>query len=78
VLLDLDDLASDEPVRVDHRRVDRARDARAIHTVPIDAAGVEVIMVGMSMLGGDTSVVDRLANNIGSRRPVGRGAQVIR
>jgi len=35
-------------------------------------------MVGMSMLGGDTSVVDRLANNIGSRRPVGRGAQVIR
>ena len=29
VLLDLDDLAPDEPVRVDHRRVDRARDARA-------------------------------------------------
>ena len=30
LLLDLDDLATDEPVRVDHRRVDRsARRARA-------------------------------------------------
>jgi putative nucleotidyltransferase with HDIG domain len=39
-------------------------------TGPIDAADVEaMVMVGMSMLGGDTSVVDRLVNNIGSRIP---------
>ena len=43
-------------------------------TGPIDAADIEaMIMVGMSMLGGDTSVVDRLVNNIGSRLPVGPG-----
>ncbi|HEX3757400.1 MAG TPA: HDOD domain-containing protein [Kofleriaceae bacterium] len=43
-------------------------------TGPIDAADVEaMIMVGMSMLGGDTSVVDRLVNNIGSRIPAGPG-----
>ena len=29
LLRDLDDLAPDEPVRVDHRRVDRSRNARA-------------------------------------------------
>ena len=29
MLLDLDDLLADEPIRVDHRRVDRPRDARA-------------------------------------------------
>lgn len=39
-------------------------------TGPIDAADVEaMIMVGMSMLGGDNLVVDRLVNNIGSRIP---------
>jgi len=39
-------------------------------TGPTDAADIEaMIMVGMSMLGGDTSVVDRLVNNIGSRLP---------
>jgi putative nucleotidyltransferase with HDIG domain len=39
-------------------------------TGPIDAADVEaMIMVGMSMLGGDTSVVDRLVSTIGSRLP---------
>ncbi len=43
-------------------------------TGPIDAADVEeMIMVGMSMLGGDNSVVDRLVNNIGSRIPAGPG-----
>jgi putative nucleotidyltransferase with HDIG domain len=42
------------------------------NTGPIDAADVEaMIMVGMSMLGGDTSVVDRLVNNIRSRIPGG-------
>lgn len=41
-------------------------------TGPVDAADIEaMIMVGMSMLGGDTSVVDRLVNNIGSRLPSG-------
>jgi putative nucleotidyltransferase with HDIG domain len=41
-------------------------------TGPIDAADIEaMIMVGMSMLGGDTSVVDRLVNNIRSRLPSG-------
>ena len=41
-------------------------------TGPMDAADIEaMIMVGMSMLGGDTSVVDRLVNNIGSRLPSG-------
>jgi putative nucleotidyltransferase with HDIG domain len=41
-------------------------------TGPMDAADIEaMIMVGMSMLGGDTSVVDRLVNNIGSRLPGG-------
>jgi putative nucleotidyltransferase with HDIG domain len=41
-------------------------------TGPTDAADIEaMIMVGMSMLGGDTSVVDRLVNNIGSRLPGG-------
>jgi len=39
-------------------------------TGPTDAADIEaMIMVGMSMLGGDPSVVDRLVNNIGSRLP---------
>ncbi len=39
-------------------------------TGPIDAADIEaMIMVGMSMIGGDTSVVDRLVNSIGSRLP---------
>jgi putative nucleotidyltransferase with HDIG domain len=39
-------------------------------TGPIDAADIEaMIMVGMSMLGGDTSVVERLVTNIGSRLP---------
>jgi putative nucleotidyltransferase with HDIG domain len=43
-------------------------------TGPIDAADVEaMIMVGMSMLGGDNLVVDRLVNNIGSRLPGGAG-----
>jgi hypothetical protein len=32
-----------------------------------------MIMVGMSMLGGDNLVVDRLVNNIGSRLPGGAG-----
>lgn len=41
-------------------------------TGPIDAADVEaMIMVGMSMLGGDTSVFDRLVNNVRSRLPGG-------
>ena len=41
-------------------------------TGPIDAADIEaMIMVGMSMLGGDTSVVNRLVNNIRSRLPSG-------
>jgi putative nucleotidyltransferase with HDIG domain len=41
-------------------------------TGPTDAADIEaMIMVGMSMLGGDKSVVDRLVNNIGSRLPAG-------
>jgi putative nucleotidyltransferase with HDIG domain len=41
-------------------------------TGPIDAADVEaMIMVGMSMLGGDTSVVDRLVTNVRSRLPGG-------
>jgi putative nucleotidyltransferase with HDIG domain len=41
-------------------------------TGPIDTADVEaMIMVGMSMLGGDTSVVDRLVNNVRSRLPGG-------
>jgi putative nucleotidyltransferase with HDIG domain len=39
-------------------------------TGPIDAADIEaMIMVGMSMLGGDTTVVERLVTNIGSRLP---------
>ncbi|MBC7978905.1 MAG: HDOD domain-containing protein [Myxococcales bacterium] len=39
-------------------------------TGPIDTADIEaMIMVGMSMLGGDTSVVDRLVNNVRSRLP---------
>jgi len=39
-------------------------------TGPIDAADIEaMIMVGMSMLGGDNTVVDRLVNNISSRLP---------
>jgi putative nucleotidyltransferase with HDIG domain len=39
-------------------------------TAPTDAADIEaMIMVGMSMLGGDPSVVDRLVNNIASRLP---------
>jgi len=43
-------------------------------TGPIDTADIEaMIMVGMSMLGGDNSVVDRLVNNIGSRLPGGSG-----
>lgn len=41
-------------------------------TGPIDAADVEaMIMVGMSMLGGDNTVVDRLVNGIASRLPGG-------
>jgi putative nucleotidyltransferase with HDIG domain len=41
-------------------------------TGPIDADDVEaMIMVGMSMLGGDTSVVERLVNNVRSRLPAG-------
>jgi putative nucleotidyltransferase with HDIG domain len=41
-------------------------------TGPIDAADIEaMIMVGMSMLGADTPVVDRLVNNIRSRLPSG-------
>jgi putative nucleotidyltransferase with HDIG domain len=41
-------------------------------TGPIDTADVEaMIMVGMSMLGGDTSVVERLVNNVRSRLPAG-------
>jgi len=41
-------------------------------TGPIDAADIEaMIMVGMSMLGGDNTVVDRLVNNIASRLPGG-------
>ncbi|HEY6180357.1 MAG TPA: HDOD domain-containing protein [Kofleriaceae bacterium] len=41
-------------------------------TGPIDAADIEaMIMVGMSMLGGDNTVVDRLVNNISSRLPGG-------
>lgn len=39
-------------------------------TGPIDAADVEaMIMVGMSMLGGDNSVVDRLVSGIAARLP---------
>jgi putative nucleotidyltransferase with HDIG domain len=41
-------------------------------TGPVDAADVEaMIMVGMSMLGGDTSVVERLVTNVRSRLPAG-------
>jgi putative nucleotidyltransferase with HDIG domain len=41
-------------------------------TGPIDAADIEaMIMVGMSMLGADTPVVDRLVNNVRSRLPAG-------
>jgi putative nucleotidyltransferase with HDIG domain len=41
-------------------------------TGPIDAADIEaMIMVGMSMLGGDTSVVDRLVTNVRTRLPGG-------
>lgn len=41
-------------------------------TGPIDAADVEaMIMVGMSMLGGDTSVVDRLVATVRTRIPGG-------
>jgi len=41
-------------------------------TGPIDAADVEaMIMVGMSMLGGDTSVVDRLVTGVRARLPGG-------
>jgi putative nucleotidyltransferase with HDIG domain len=40
-------------------------------TGPIDADDIEaMIMVGMSMVGGDASVVDPLVTNIGSRLPV--------
>jgi len=43
-------------------------------TGPIDAADIEaMIMVGMSMLGGDTSVVDRLVTGIGARLPSAGG-----
>ena len=43
-------------------------------TGPIDAADIEaMIMVGMSMIGGDTKVVDRLVNSIGSRLPGASG-----
>jgi len=39
-------------------------------TGPIDAADIEaMIMVGMSMLGGDTSVVDRLVTGVRARLP---------
>jgi putative nucleotidyltransferase with HDIG domain len=39
-------------------------------TGPIDAADVEaMIMVGMSMLGADAQVVDRLVNNVRARLP---------
>jgi putative nucleotidyltransferase with HDIG domain len=39
-------------------------------TGPIDVADVDaMIMVGMSMLGGDTSVVDRLVSGIAARLP---------
>ena len=56
-------------------RLANALARREGHTTgPIDAADVEaMVMVGMSMLGGDTSVVDRLVNNIGSRLPAGPG-----
>jgi len=41
-------------------------------TAPIDSADVEaMIMVGMSMLGADTPVVDRLVTNVRSRLPSG-------
>jgi putative nucleotidyltransferase with HDIG domain len=41
-------------------------------TGPIDTADVEaMIMVGMSMLGGDNTVVERLVNNVRSRLPGG-------
>ncbi len=41
-------------------------------TGPIDSADVEaMIMVGMSMLGGDTTVVDRLVANVRTRLPAG-------
>jgi putative nucleotidyltransferase with HDIG domain len=43
-------------------------------TGPIDAADIEaMVMVGMSMLGADTSVVDRLVVSIGSRLPGSSG-----
>jgi putative nucleotidyltransferase with HDIG domain len=39
-------------------------------TGPVDTADIEaMIMVGMSMLGGDNSVVERLVNNVRSRLP---------
>lgn len=41
-------------------------------TGPTDAADIEaMIMVGMSMLGGDTSVLERLVTNVRSRLPSG-------
>jgi putative nucleotidyltransferase with HDIG domain len=41
-------------------------------TGPVDKADIQaMIMVGMSMLGGDTSAVDRLVTNVRSRLPSG-------
>jgi putative nucleotidyltransferase with HDIG domain len=41
-------------------------------TGPVDAADIEaMIMVGMSMLGADTSVLDRLVTNVRTRLPSG-------
>jgi len=52
-------------------RLSNALAKRAGYTTgPIDAADIEaMIMVGMSMLGADTTVVDRLVSSIESRLP---------
>ena len=50
LLRDLDDLAPDEPVRVDHRRVDRSRDARARLVEDRGDALVEMIFRGVAEL----------------------------
>jgi len=44
MLLDLDDLVTDAPVRIDHRRVDRARDLGAGGLEDIGDALVQLVL----------------------------------
>jgi len=56
----------------------RSPRAEGYTTGPIAAADVEaMILVGMSMLGGDTSVVDRLVNHVGTRLPAAGPVAVV-